>query len=252
MNDYIKENYHTHTWRCQHASGTEREYVEAAIESGIQVLGFADHTPCPFKDGYVSGIRMTMAQAPEYVEVLRALGEEYKKDIQILVGFETEYIPEFFEEQVQMLKDLGGDYMIMGQHFIKPENHSPYSGKATEDDSLLRTYVDSVLEGAATGAFKYIAHPDLIHYVGKAAVYEAEMTRLCEGLKKLQVPVEINVLGLYTNRHYPTDAFWKIAGAVGTPTIIGLDAHHVDEVRNYDGYAQAKAYAEKYNIKPLN
>mgnify|MGYP002536991270 CR=1 FL=1 len=23
-------NYHTHTWRCMHASGTEREYVEKA------------------------------------------------------------------------------------------------------------------------------------------------------------------------------------------------------------------------------
>ena len=28
-------NYHTHTWRCRHADGTEREYVETAIEAGI-------------------------------------------------------------------------------------------------------------------------------------------------------------------------------------------------------------------------
>ena len=27
-------NYHTHTWRCRHADGTEREYVETAIEAG--------------------------------------------------------------------------------------------------------------------------------------------------------------------------------------------------------------------------
>ena len=24
-------NYHTHTWRCSHAAGSEREYVEQAI-----------------------------------------------------------------------------------------------------------------------------------------------------------------------------------------------------------------------------
>ena len=41
-------NYHTHTARCNHASGTEREYVEAAIKSGLKILGFADHTPYPF------------------------------------------------------------------------------------------------------------------------------------------------------------------------------------------------------------
>jgi histidinol-phosphatase (PHP family) len=44
----MKINYHTHTTRCHHAAGTEREYVEAAIANGIKVLGFADHTPYPF------------------------------------------------------------------------------------------------------------------------------------------------------------------------------------------------------------
>ena len=43
-------NYHTHTTRCNHASGTEKEYVEAAIETGLKVLGFSDHTPYPFPD----------------------------------------------------------------------------------------------------------------------------------------------------------------------------------------------------------
>lgn len=40
-------NYHTHTWRCNHAVGTEREYVERAIEGGLKILGFSDHTPMP-------------------------------------------------------------------------------------------------------------------------------------------------------------------------------------------------------------
>lgn len=34
-------NYHTHTWRCRHADGTEREYVERAIEGGLKILGFS-------------------------------------------------------------------------------------------------------------------------------------------------------------------------------------------------------------------
>lgn len=252
MSDYIKENYHTHTWRCQHADGTEREYIEAAIESGIQVLGFADHVPCPFKDGYVSGIRMTMEQAPGYVETLRKLGEEYKSQIEIQVGFEIEYIPAFYEEQMKMMKDLGCDYAIMGQHFIAPENHSPYAGAARKEDSVLKAYVDKVLEGAATGSFKYIAHPDLIHFTGPDEIYEAEMRRLCEGVKKLNVPLEINVLGLYTHRHYPTEKFWKIVSEVGNQVIIGLDAHHVDEVKNKAGYADAVAFANKFGLKPMN
>ena len=52
MTGFLKANYHTHTYRCQHAYGSEREYIEAAIRMGIAELGFSDHVPCPFKDGW--------------------------------------------------------------------------------------------------------------------------------------------------------------------------------------------------------
>ena len=61
-------NYHTHTWRCRHADGTEREYVERAIEGGLKILGFSDHSPYPFPDGYDSGMRMRLDQVEGYVD----------------------------------------------------------------------------------------------------------------------------------------------------------------------------------------
>lgn len=81
--DFLKANYHAHTWRCQHAYDTEREYIEAAISMGIEIFGFSDHVPCPYQDGYVSNIRMTMKQAPEYVETIRRLEAEYRDQIKI-------------------------------------------------------------------------------------------------------------------------------------------------------------------------
>ena len=30
----MKANYHTHTFRCKHADGEDKEYVEAAIKAG--------------------------------------------------------------------------------------------------------------------------------------------------------------------------------------------------------------------------
>lgn len=44
----MKHNFHTHTSRCQHAVGTDEAYVEAALDAGFDVLGFADHAPFPF------------------------------------------------------------------------------------------------------------------------------------------------------------------------------------------------------------
>ena len=32
-------NYHTHTKRCHHAVGEDREYIESAIQSGLKTLG---------------------------------------------------------------------------------------------------------------------------------------------------------------------------------------------------------------------
>jgi histidinol-phosphatase (PHP family) len=46
------KNYHSHTARCGHAWGTDEEFVNAAIDAGFSVLGFSEHTPWPFEDGY--------------------------------------------------------------------------------------------------------------------------------------------------------------------------------------------------------
>lgn len=145
--EFLKANYHAHTWRCQHAYDTEREYIEAAISMGIEIFGFSDHVPCPYQDGYVSNIRMTMKQAPEYVETIRRLEAEYRDQIKIYAGFEAEYVPEFYEEQMRMFRNLGCDYMIMGQHFLGSEENGPYTGTETEDESRIRRYVDLVIEG---------------------------------------------------------------------------------------------------------
>lgn len=252
MSEFIKENYHTHTWRCKHALGTEREYVEAAIQNGIKVLGFSDHIPCPYPDDYVSTIRMDMEQAEDYVRVVKELALEYKEQITIKVGFEVEYIPEFFEKQMKMTEDLGCDYLIMGQHSIGPENHSPYVGARTYDESILETYVDYVLAGANTGRFKYVAHPDLIYFAGAKAVYEKHMRRLCEGLHEINLPIEINVLGIRTNRNYPSPVFWEIAGEVGNDVIIGMDAHSVSDLVDHNGYQEAVRIAEHYHLKRIN
>ena len=53
MSNFLTANYHAHTFRCQHAVGNERDYIEAAIKMGIKEFGFSDHIPCPFRDGYI-------------------------------------------------------------------------------------------------------------------------------------------------------------------------------------------------------
>ena len=72
-------NYHTHTTRCQHAEGEDRQYIEAAIQAGYKILGISDHCPWVFQDGYVSHIRMTPSQMDEYFSSFDLLKKEYHK-----------------------------------------------------------------------------------------------------------------------------------------------------------------------------
>ena len=118
----MKFNLHTHTTRCNHATGEDREYVESAIKAGMKVLGFADHCPQFFPGtDYYSFFRMVPELAEEYAVSIRALQREYKDDIKILLGFETEYYPKTFDAFMEFIRPLRLDYLIMGQHFIGNE-----------------------------------------------------------------------------------------------------------------------------------
>ena len=161
-------NYHTHTWRCRHADGTEREYVERAIEGGLKILGFSDHSPYPFPDGYDSGMRMRLDQVEGYVNTVLALKKEYDKDIEIHLGLETEYFPRFWDQLIDFLSDYPFEYFVLGQHSLGNEIEKIlYSGHGTTDGSYLKQYVDQCLAGIDTGKYLYLAHPEL--FEGKMA-----------------------------------------------------------------------------------
>lgn len=250
--EFLKANYHAHTVRCKHAYNTEREYIEAAIDMGIETFGFSDHIPTPYKTGFVSGIRMGMNEAGEYVATVRKLAEEYRDRIRVLVGFEAEYIPEFYQEQMEMCKKLNCDYIIMGQHFLKSEEFGPYMGSPTDDEARIRQYVDTVIEGMKTGSYCYLAHPDLIHFQGMDSVYEWEMTRLCKAMNEMDIPLEINILGMAAGKHYPADRFWKIAGETGNKVILGLDAHAAEQVKDGRAYDKCMELVDRYHLNLIH
>ena len=81
----VSANYHTHTFRCNHASGADRDYVENAVRAGFELLGFSDHAPMPFPDGHESPFRMKLAETAGYFESVARLREEYAGQIRILL-----------------------------------------------------------------------------------------------------------------------------------------------------------------------
>ncbi len=226
-------NFHTHTTRCNHAYGTEREYIEAAIEKGFKVLGFSDHVPQPFPD-YVSSVRMAMDDIPDYTGTLLRLRDEYSGRIKILIGYEVEYTKKYFGTLIKKLREFPLDYIIQGQHFSPDEPNGFYAGEQTDDESRLRDYVDLTVEGMGTGLFSYLAHPDLINFTGSEKLYMEQMEKLVAASIDFDVPLEVNMLGFATGRNYPCDRFFSLASSMGAKFIVGCDAHSPDQIRQIE------------------
>lgn len=242
-------NYHTHTARCGHADGADREYVETAIARGLRILGFSDHVPMPFSDGHESRHRVPMHLLEDYVTSILALRNEYRQQIEIRLGLEAEYYPDLFEAMLDMLRPYPVDYLLLAQHY-NDSGERIYNTRPQSDETALIRYTDRILEAMQTGRFTYVAHPDLINFTGDPHVYRREMTRLCKAAKERSIPLEINLLGLREHRNYPSAQFWEIAGDLRCPAVIGCDAHSPEDLADPNNLKAAEAFAKRFGILP--
>lgn len=218
-------NYHTHTWRCNHASGTEEEYVQAGLAARLQILGFSDHSPYLFPGEYYSGFRMRPEQLDGYVDTVLGLRERFAGQIDLPLGLELEFYPALLPQLLPVLRDRPIDYLLLGQHFVGNEMGEHYSGRPTADAGILRRYCHQSMEAMQSGLFTYFAHPDLICFAGDRSVYREAMGELCREAKACAVPLEINLLGIREGRNYPDSVFWELAAEEGNQVILGCDAH---------------------------
>lgn len=245
-------NYHTHTWRCNHASGEEKQYVENALKAGLQILGFSDHAPYIFPNGYYSTFRMRLDQMPDYVDTVLDLRSEFAGRIQIPLGLEIEYYPRHLPELLSILRDYPLDYLILGQHFVGNEYDAPYNGLGSDDEGLLRHYVHQTCDAMNTGLFTYFAHPDLLNFHGNPRLFRHHMRDIVLEAKNCGVPLEFNLLGLAGGRHYPNPMFWEMAAQEGCDVILGRDAHHPEALLDDKTEQRAVEILAGLGIQPLD
>ena len=248
----VQSNFHTHTYRCMHASGTDEQMVQAAIKEGFRVLGFSDHSPWKYGSDFVARMRMTTGQFAEYATSVRTLQEKYKDKVEILLGLEAEYFPDYMDWFVDFLIKEKVDYVILGQHYHGSDEYGVYFGRA--DRSLFETYIDDCIRGLETGIYSYLAHPDLpLRGMDWDEGMRPGFERLCKYCADHDIPLEYNVLGMQVGRKmghegYPSDRFWKIAEKYRCQAIIGMDAHRTRDLdrRLYD---RARKRLERYDVQ---
>lgn len=257
------KNYHTHTYRCKHAVGTVEDYVQAAIENDVQVLGMSDHTPFP-NDSHWLKVRMAYEELEAYCKEIDEAKEKYK-GIKILKGFECEYLKEYHEFYKEVL--LGqheADYLILAGHQIFGTSPWNLRGEVKSLKEELRLYADYLVKGMETGLFTFVAHPDVFgtFYLNWDEEALAASKYIIEAAKAYHMPLEVNGYGLRkpeiiteqgVRRMYPLHGFWELAGHYDIEVLANSDAHKPSDIISNieEGYKIASTYGlhKKFEIK---
>jgi len=234
-----KKNYHTHTYRCKHASQDVASYCEAALEQNLSVLGISDHTALP--DNRWPHIRMDIDELPNYARAIDTAREQFPA-LKILKGAECEYAPEyaqFFKET--LLGEYQFDYLIGAAHFFPLNGEWLNSYGNTNTSESLRAYSAYFIESMESGLFAFMAHPDLFGncYLRWDKNTVAASREIFAAAAELQIPLEINGYGLRKpkistpegNRcMYPWLPFWELASEYEIEVIVNSDAHQPDDI----------------------
>ena len=255
-----KYNFHSHTYRCGHAEGTEEEYILKAIEEGFKYYGVSDHVMFPFINQ--PGIRGDYdINFQPYITAVNDLKIKYKNDIDLHIGMEVEYSPLLDNYYRDLLKNEL-DYLIMGQHFHMENNMQFYNYDRYSDGVDL--YVDDMILGMESGLILYVAHPDqFVYYYDKR---DERLIKICERVvkaaKRTDTPLELNISKVEFLRwqgsknpeqeaSFPLDMFWRIVGKEHAKVVIGLDSHHPRFVSTA-GFNYALELVNRYNLNVLD
>jgi histidinol-phosphatase (PHP family) len=236
----MRIDIHNHTTRCNHAEGTIDEYIQRAIELGIDVYGFSEHAPMDFDPGY----RLSFEEMDAYRDDILSAKKKYQDQIQVLFGYEVDYLPGHMDDRV-LNADV--DFFIGSVHFIDKwsfDNPEFLSGWKEKDiDEIWQAYFEAVAAMAKFGKFDIVGHLDLIKvfkYLPKQDVRLLAKEAL-QAIKKADMVLELNAAGLRKpiGEIYPSKALLEEAYALDIPITFGSDAHTPEQV----GFAYAETTA---------
>lgn len=255
----MNTNFHTHTYRCKHASGTELEYAKAAVRKNISILGFSDHAPFP---DYDFGLRMDFSEINSYISKIDEAKEILGDKIKIYKGLEIEYHQKYIEYYKELKTKYGFEYLILGEHLYTVESGEIKNiafAKSTED---FIDYANALCQGIESGLFDIAAHPDIMFKIHLD--WDKNCDRACEMIlscaEKHNFPLEYNANGLRRGLQsypdgirypYPHEAFWNRIKGSKIPIIIGSDAHITEQIRDR-AVIMAEEITYKLNLNVIN
>ncbi|MBQ4087312.1 MAG: histidinol-phosphatase [Clostridia bacterium] len=256
----IRGNFHTHSTYCDGKSTLE-ETVLAAIESGMDAVGFSGHAHTTHDSRYC----MTVEGTESYRRDIMALKEKYKDKIEIYCGLELDYFSDTDP------KDF--DYTIGSVHYVVKDGvyHDVDGSEALFDESVQEGWNGDPI-GFAVDYFAEVAdiiektNADIIGHFDLVSKFNENFCRFDENdpryvaawmkaLDKL-IPAgklfEINTGAIsrgYRTEPYPARPILKEIVKRGGKVILTADCHQKDTLEY--GFEDAIQYAKECGVTEL-
>lgn len=239
-------DYHSHHYRCGHATGGMRDYIEAALAQGVASFGVSDHGPAYWVDGIDHAYpqtQMGVSELPAYVAEARELQSEYAGRIDVRVGVEADFLSGRTADLAELLSASRFDYVLGSVHYALGKSVFDRARWRLEDPvAVWREYYRLVIEAARSGLFDILSHLTVVEAYSPPVPVELmwEMyPPVAEAIAASGCAVEINTSGYRKmppgpNRSgeepFPNRIMLRELIRCGVPLTFGADCHRPEEV----------------------
>ncbi len=245
-------NYHTHTHFSDGSSAPE-DYIEKAIELGLDSIGISDHAPIPY---HAQKWNMPMSDLNRYFEYLDVLKERYVGKIRVLTSLEVDFIPNLVNPLSSFIPSNALDYSIGSIHYLGemkngklfgfellgshlPKGlHEVFKGDVVK---MVEAYYQNVRDMVQNFTPDIVGHLDRIKIINRHQKYfeeqenwyQDEIKETLQVIAQSKSVMEINTKGMYAIQDEdPYPSFWilKKAFELNIPIVLSSDAHKPDFV----------------------
>lgn len=236
----MKFDLHTHHYRCGHAEGEIRDYIEAAIAADMVAIGISDHSPyfASSEEQAQPLIAMGKSEFPLYIAEILRLKEEYKTKIDVLLGVESDFFPEVAEAYRAEYAKYPFDYIIGSVHQVNGVSifNRKRWNKHTEAQKVIdkETYYELIQQSARSGMFQILGHIDAMKgfYPPFSEIKTNAADEALRVIGECKLAIEINTSGKTKDcgGWYPSDEILERALYHGVEVTFGSDAHKPSRV----------------------
>ena len=235
---------HMHTYLCGHAQGRPEEYVKQASDRAIDLVTFTCHIQIEGSGFLQDGIRMNRGELPTYkrlVERAREYGNSV--GVEVLFGIEAEVFPE--KEKLgsmeEVLNSENFDFILGSLHHQLPVFRRWLSeNQHDSDQAKIHAYFLALAEGASSGLYHSMSHPDVIRIYGTVDSFEPiehkeVIKHFLDTLVTNKVHMEVNTSGLTKGVYklHPDPLILEWAQESVVELTLGSDSHRPNQVGLY-------------------